>query len=137
MDSGILMIQDSILVCSPDPRIPHTAGTKLKIKCKGIKHRNDVDTLHEYHRTTPNHGLPDYHPEVIAFQGFFQVIKTFEIGSMYNEATIFLPFPVQLTFLEERRLEDQYKSPTLYLQMIAIEDNTFSAKKKRKWRKWW
>jgi hypothetical protein len=25
MDSGILMIQDSILVCSPDPRIPHTA----------------------------------------------------------------------------------------------------------------
>jgi hypothetical protein len=27
MDSGILMIQDSILVCSPDPRIPHTALT--------------------------------------------------------------------------------------------------------------
>jgi hypothetical protein len=26
MDSGILMIQDSILVCSPDPRILHTAG---------------------------------------------------------------------------------------------------------------
>jgi hypothetical protein len=26
MDSGILMIQDSILVCSPDPRIPHTAA---------------------------------------------------------------------------------------------------------------
>jgi hypothetical protein len=26
MDSGILMIQDSILVCSPDPRIPHTAN---------------------------------------------------------------------------------------------------------------
>jgi hypothetical protein len=25
MDSGILMIQDSILICSPDPRIPHTA----------------------------------------------------------------------------------------------------------------
>jgi hypothetical protein len=25
MDSGILMIQDSILVCSPDPSIPHTA----------------------------------------------------------------------------------------------------------------
>jgi hypothetical protein len=25
MDSGNLMIQDSILVCSPDPRIPHTA----------------------------------------------------------------------------------------------------------------
>jgi hypothetical protein len=25
MDSGILMIQDSILVCSPDPRILHTA----------------------------------------------------------------------------------------------------------------
>jgi hypothetical protein len=28
MDSGILMIQDSILVCSPDLRIPHTAGGK-------------------------------------------------------------------------------------------------------------
>jgi hypothetical protein len=25
MDSGILMIQDSILVCSPDPRIPQAA----------------------------------------------------------------------------------------------------------------
>jgi hypothetical protein len=24
MDSGILMTQDSIPVCSPDPRIPHT-----------------------------------------------------------------------------------------------------------------
>jgi hypothetical protein len=31
MDSGILMIQDSILVCSPDPRILHTAdGTKTQ-----------------------------------------------------------------------------------------------------------
>jgi hypothetical protein len=30
MDSGILMIQDSILVCSPDPRIPHTAEEKGK-----------------------------------------------------------------------------------------------------------
>jgi FtsZ-binding cell division protein ZapB len=29
MDSGILMIQDSILVCSPDPRIPHTATNRL------------------------------------------------------------------------------------------------------------
>jgi hypothetical protein len=35
MDSGILMIQDSILVCSPDPRIPHTAdqaGEKPKLR---------------------------------------------------------------------------------------------------------
>jgi hypothetical protein len=30
MDSGILMIQDSILVCSPDPRIPHTAHHKVQ-----------------------------------------------------------------------------------------------------------
>jgi hypothetical protein len=29
MDSGILMIQDSILVCSPDPRIPHTAEERM------------------------------------------------------------------------------------------------------------
>jgi hypothetical protein len=29
MDSGILMIQDSILVCSPDPRIPHTALKRI------------------------------------------------------------------------------------------------------------
>jgi hypothetical protein len=29
MDSGILMIQDSILVCSPDPRIPHTAHHRI------------------------------------------------------------------------------------------------------------
>jgi hypothetical protein len=31
MDSGILMIQDSILVCSPDPRIPHTALYLLRL----------------------------------------------------------------------------------------------------------
>jgi hypothetical protein len=31
MDSGILMIQDSILVCSPDPRIPHTAVVARKV----------------------------------------------------------------------------------------------------------
>jgi hypothetical protein len=31
MDSGILMIQDSILVCSPDPRIPHTALAKCPV----------------------------------------------------------------------------------------------------------
>jgi hypothetical protein len=30
MDSGILMIHDSILVCSPDPRIPHTADLSLE-----------------------------------------------------------------------------------------------------------
>jgi hypothetical protein len=29
MDSGILMIQDSILVCSPDPRILHTAHVRM------------------------------------------------------------------------------------------------------------
>jgi hypothetical protein len=110
-------------------------GTKLKIKCKGIKRLNNIDTLHECHRTTPNHGFPEYHPQVIAFQEFFQVIKTFEINSMYNKATIFLQFPVQGTFLEETRLEDQYKSLTLYLQMIAIEDNTFSDKKKKKMEK--
>jgi hypothetical protein len=48
------------------------------------------------------------------------VIKTFKIDSMYNKAKIFLPFPVQGTFLEEMHLEDRYKSLTLYLQMIAI-----------------
>jgi hypothetical protein len=35
MDSGILMIQDSILVCSPDPRIPHTALKRFSIYCYG------------------------------------------------------------------------------------------------------
>jgi hypothetical protein len=42
MDSGIVMIQDSILVCSPDPRIPHTADaatmilwTKLFLEAQG------------------------------------------------------------------------------------------------------
>jgi hypothetical protein len=127
-DGGVNLDEDDSAVISKD-------GTKLKIKCKGIKRLNDVDTLHEYHRTTPNQGLPEYHPQVIAFQEFFQVIKTFEIDSMYNEATIFLPFPIQGTFLEETRLEDQYKSLTLYLQMIAIEDHTFSAKKKTKMEK--
>jgi hypothetical protein len=33
MDSGILMIQDSILVCSPDPRIPHTADSPSGFAC--------------------------------------------------------------------------------------------------------
>jgi hypothetical protein len=33
MDSGILMIQDSILVCSPDPRIPHTAHGHYRAGC--------------------------------------------------------------------------------------------------------
>jgi hypothetical protein len=32
MDSGILMIQDSILVCSPDPRILHTAPEDKRTK---------------------------------------------------------------------------------------------------------
>jgi hypothetical protein len=127
-DGGVNLDEDVSALISED-------CTKLKIKCKGIKGLNDVDTLHEYHRTTPNHDLPEYHRQVIAFQGFFQVIKTFEIDSMYNEATIFLPFPVQGTFLEETRLKDQYKSLTLYLQMIAIEDNTFAAKKKSKMEK--
>jgi hypothetical protein len=127
-DGGVNLDEDVSALISED-------GTKLKIKCKGIKRLNDVDTLHEYHRTAPNHDLPEYHPQVIAFQEFFQVIKTFELDSMYNEATIFLPFPVQGTFLEETRLEDQYKSLTLYLQMIAIEDNTFSAKKQTKMEK--
>jgi hypothetical protein len=37
MDSGILMIQDSILVCSPDPRIPPTAGGGVMVKVEGEK----------------------------------------------------------------------------------------------------
>jgi hypothetical protein len=36
MDSGILMIQDSILVCSPDPRIPHTAGCLFFVSESGL-----------------------------------------------------------------------------------------------------
>jgi hypothetical protein len=40
MDFGILMIQDSILVCSPDPRIPHTADANSQgaIGCAGRGH---------------------------------------------------------------------------------------------------
>jgi hypothetical protein len=34
MDSGILMQQDSILVCSPNLRIPHTAK---KVYIEGMK----------------------------------------------------------------------------------------------------
>jgi hypothetical protein len=39
MDSGILKIQDSILVCSPHPRIPHTADNLSK---QIYKRRNKI-----------------------------------------------------------------------------------------------
>jgi hypothetical protein len=64
-DGGVNLDEDVSALISED-------GTKLKIKCKGIKRLNDVDTLHEYHRTAPNHDLPEYHPQVIAFQEFFR-----------------------------------------------------------------
>jgi hypothetical protein len=42
MDSGILMIQDSILVCSPDPRIPHTTPDFcLKARLNWAKNVNE------------------------------------------------------------------------------------------------
>jgi hypothetical protein len=56
----------------------------------------------------------------------------FEADTTYNEATISLPFPMQATFLEELRLKDQYKSLTIYLEMIAVEENNWSSKKKAK-----
>jgi hypothetical protein len=37
MDSGILMIQDSILVCSPDPRIQHAVCRKSQKAAKWRK----------------------------------------------------------------------------------------------------
>jgi hypothetical protein len=46
MDSGILMQQDSILVCSPNLRIPHTANvasmlaTKKQLQNKELKNSN-------------------------------------------------------------------------------------------------
>jgi hypothetical protein len=45
MDSGILMIQDSILVCSSDPRIPHTAATRFKIWKEAMKTATLLDGL--------------------------------------------------------------------------------------------
>jgi hypothetical protein len=46
MDSGILMIQDSILVCSPDPRILQTAQNgnqgQAFFYLKDIEHMNRI-----------------------------------------------------------------------------------------------
>jgi hypothetical protein len=58
----------------------------------------------------------------------------FDADTTYNEATISLPFPVQATFLEELRLEDQYNSlNNIYLEMVAVEENNYwSSKKKAK-----
>jgi hypothetical protein len=74
--------------------------------------------------------LLSYHPNIIALQEFFKVIKACEEDNMYNEAVILLPFPVNATFVEELRLQDQYLSLTMYLDMVAIEADTFSAKPK-------
>jgi hypothetical protein len=58
----------------------------------------------------------------------------FDADTTYNEATISLPFPVQATFLEELRLEDQYNPlNNIYLEMVAVEENNYwSSKKKAK-----
>jgi hypothetical protein len=98
----------------------------LEIKCKGIQRLGDVDTLHEYHRQQDKHSLPKFKDK------FFQVLKLFEADTTYNKATISLPFPVQATFLEELRLEDLYKPLTIYLEMVAVEENNWSDKKKAK-----
>jgi hypothetical protein len=124
-DAGVNLNDDVSYMVSDD-------GLSLEIKCKGIQRLGDVDTLHEYHRQQDKHSLPKFHPKIIAFKEFFQVLKLFEAETTYNEATISLPFPVQASFLEDLRLEDQYKSLTVYLEMIAVEENNWSSKKKPK-----
>jgi hypothetical protein len=63
---------------------------------------------------------------------FFQVLTLFEADTTYNEATISLPFPMQATFLEELRLEDQYKLlNNIYLEMVAVEEKNYWLSKKK------
>jgi hypothetical protein len=124
-DAGVNLNDDVTYVVSED-------GLSLEIKCKGIQRLGDVNTLHEYHRQQDKYSLPRFHPKIIAFKEFFQVLKLFEADTTYNECTISLPFPVQANFIEELRLEDQYKSLTIYIEMLAVEENNWSAKKKAK-----
>jgi hypothetical protein len=48
MDSGILMIQDSILVCSPDPRIPHTAAAARQMRSANMSRKVTTKEFEEY-----------------------------------------------------------------------------------------
>jgi hypothetical protein len=66
MDSGILMLQDSILVCSPDPRIPHTAGEldttekgflRFKSDCWKAMDEKEKEFVREYNASI-KHGEP-------------------------------------------------------------------------------
>jgi hypothetical protein len=105
-------------------------GTQLELKVLGIKRLKDVETLHEHQRSKNKDSLLSYHPKIIAFQELFKVIKAREEDNVVNEAVIHLPFPFNATFVEELRLQDQYSSLTVYLDMVAIEADTFSAKPK-------
>jgi hypothetical protein len=124
-DGGVNLTKDLTYGISDD-------GLKLEIKVKAIKRLNDVDTLHEHHRMKYKDSLPKYHPKIIAFQKFFKAIKVHEEDNRYNEAVILLPFPVHATVDDELFLKDQYSSLTLYLDLSAIEADTFSAKPKVK-----
>lgn len=122
-DGGVNLEDDVRVRISED-------GLKLEIKARVIKRLNDVDTLHEYHRQKSKDSLPPFHPKIIAFQEFFKALKKTEDECIYNEAVILLPFPVQGAFVEEMRLKDQYTSLSVYVEMLAIEEDIFSSKSK-------
>jgi hypothetical protein len=122
-DGGVNLTKDVSYEISDD-------GLKLEIKVKAINRLNDVDTLHEHHRMKYKDSLPKYHPKIIAFQKFFKAIKVHEEDNRYNEAVILLPFPVHSIVDDELFLKDQYSSLTLYLDLVGIEADTFSAKPK-------
>jgi hypothetical protein len=124
-DGGVNLEDDVTLRVSED-------GSKLEIKARVVKRLNDVDTLHEYHRQKWKDSLPPFHPKIIAFQEFFKALKKTEDEFIYNEAVIFLPFPVQGAFVEEIRLKDQYTCLSVYVEMLAIEEDIFSSKSKSK-----
>jgi hypothetical protein len=105
---------------------------KLEIlKVKVIMRLNDEDTLHEYHRKKDKDCLPEFHLKIIGFHEFFKVIKMFEVDQPLPGGHYHPTFPCTERLHGGNVLQGPvFSSLTVYLDMLAIEADTFSAKSK-------
>jgi hypothetical protein len=105
-------------------------GIQLELKVKGTKRLNDFDsTLHEHHRSKNKDPLLPYNLKIIAFQGFFKVIKAHGEVNPIQQGSDPSTIPHSRHFPGGACcLQDQYLSLTMYLDMTTIKADTSSTK---------
>lgn len=119
LDAGVDAENDVNVMVSDD-------GKELQIKQKMVERLADVNKLHEYFRLKDRDQYPTYHPKIIAFHKYMKSMRKDQRDSVFQSASIKLPFQVQTYIHEEVKMGDKEGARLVYVDLRAVVTESYT-----------